>query len=61
MTRSDGLTATVADFETGQGFILETSSRHLIFHDTMVLLAALLYGAPYAKAIKSGATAKVVN
>jgi hypothetical protein len=42
-------------------YFLETSSRHLIFHGTVVLLAALLYGAPYAKAIKSGATVQVVN
>lgn len=41
--------------------ILELSSRHLIFHGTLVLLIALLYGAPYAKAIKSGAPAQVVN
>jgi hypothetical protein len=33
----------------------------LIFHGAVVLLMALLYGAPYAKAIKSGATAQVVN
>jgi hypothetical protein len=41
--------------------ILEPSSSHLIFHGALVLLIALLYGAPYAKAIKSGATAQVVN
>ena len=41
--------------------ILELSSRHLIFHGTLLLLIALLYGAPYAKAIKSGAPAQVVN
>jgi hypothetical protein len=40
---------------------LETSSSHLIFHGALVLLSALLYGVPYAKAIKSGASAQVVN
>ena len=43
------------------GLILEASSRHLIFHGAEVLLAALLYGAPYANAIKSGSAAQVVN
>jgi len=33
----------------------------LIFHGALVLLIGLLYGAPYAKAIKSGASAQVVN
>lgn len=41
--------------------ILETASRHLIFHGALLLLIALLYGAPYARAIKSGASAQVVN
>jgi hypothetical protein len=41
--------------------ILEASSRHLIFHGAVVLLAALLYGAPDAKAIKSESAAQVVN
>ncbi len=40
---------------------METASRHLIFHGALVLFVALLYGAPYARAIKSGATAQVVN
>lgn len=40
---------------------METASRHLIFHGALVLLMALLYGAPYARAIKSGAKAQVVN
>jgi hypothetical protein len=33
----------------------------LILHGAVVLLAALLYGAPYARAIQSGAAAQVVN
>lgn len=41
--------------------ILDPPSRHLIFHGALVLLIALLYGAPYAKAIKSAATPQVVN
>lgn len=41
--------------------ILESFSSQLIFHGALVLLMALSYGAPYAKAIKSGATAQVVN
>ena len=36
-------------------------SQHLAFHGTIVLLFALLLGAPYAKAIKAGASAQVVN
>lgn len=40
---------------------MDTSSRHLIFHGAVVLLTALLYGAPYARAIRSGAAAQVVN
>ena len=40
---------------------METASHHLIFHGALVLLVALLYGAPYARAIKSGASAQVVN
>jgi hypothetical protein len=44
-----------------QECVLETASRHLIFHGALVLLVALLYGAPYARAIKSGASAQVVN
>lgn len=56
-----GFAAILACYETRLGYFVETSSRHLIFHGTVVLLAALLYGAPYAKAIKAGATAQVVN
>jgi len=36
-------------------------SQHLAFHGTIVLLFALLLGAPYAKAIKSNASAQVVT
>jgi hypothetical protein len=40
---------------------LETTSSHFIFHGAVVLMAALLYGAPYAEAIKSGAIAQLVK
>ena len=40
---------------------MDLCSRHLIFHASIVLLTGLLYGAPYAKAIKRGASAQVVN
>lgn len=36
-------------------------SRHLIFHGAVVLLFGLLLGAPYARAIKAGAAAHIVN
>ena len=34
---------------------------HLVFHGTVVLLFALLLGVPYARAIKSNASAQVVH
>lgn len=37
------------------------SSRHLIFHGAIILLFGLLLGAPYAKSIKAGAAAHIVN
>ncbi|HWW99541.1 hypothetical protein [Collimonas sp.] len=40
---------------------MDLSSRHLAFHAAVVLFIGLLYGAPYAKAIKRGASAQVVN
>lgn len=40
---------------------MPTSTRHLIFHAAIVLLFGLLLGAPYARAIKRGAEAHVVN
>lgn len=40
---------------------MESAARHLVFHAAIVLLLGLAYGAPYAKAIKSGATEQVVN
>lgn len=40
---------------------MPTYARHLIFHAALVLLFGLLLGAPYARAIKRGAAAHVVN
>ncbi len=40
---------------------MPTCARHLIFHAAVVLLFGLLLGAPYARAIKRGAAAQVVN
>lgn len=40
---------------------METVSRHLVLHGSIILLLALLYGAPYARAIKRNADAQVVN
>jgi hypothetical protein len=40
---------------------LEAAAKHLIFHASIVLLLGLLFGAPYAKAIKRNAAAQVVN
>lgn len=40
---------------------MESSSRHLVFHASIVLLLGLLYGAPYARAIKCNAPAHIVN
>lgn len=36
-------------------------SRHLVFHGAVVLLFGLLLGAPYARAIKAGAAAHIIN
>jgi hypothetical protein len=38
-----------------------TASRHLALHGAIVLLFGLLLGAPYARAIKRGAPAHIVN
>lgn len=40
---------------------MSSPSLHLAFHGTVVLLFALLLGAPYARAIKANAPAQVVN
>lgn len=40
---------------------LESSARQLVFHASIVLLLGLLFGAPYAKAIKRKAPAQIVN
>lgn len=40
---------------------MPTCVRHLIFHAAIVLLFGLLLGAPYARSIKRGAAAHVVN
>jgi hypothetical protein len=40
---------------------MNPASQHLAFHGTIVLLFALLLGAPYARAIKSKASVQVVN
>lgn len=40
---------------------MQAYSRYLIFHASVVLLLGLLYGAPYARAIKRGAPAHIVN
>ena len=37
------------------------TAAHLVFHGSVVLLASLLFGAPYARAIKRQADAQVVN
>lgn len=38
-----------------------SAARHLAFHGSIVLLFGLLLGGPYARAIKRGAAAHVVN
>lgn len=38
-----------------------SSSRHLIFHGSVVLLFGILLGAPYAKAINRNAPTHIVN
>lgn len=37
------------------------ASRHLVLHASLILLFGLLLGAPYARAIKAGAPAHIVN
>ena len=38
-----------------------SAARHLVFHGTVVLLFGLMLGGPYARAIKRGAPAHIVN
>jgi hypothetical protein len=40
---------------------METVSRHLVAHGSIVLFAALVFGAPYSSAIKRNADPQVVN
>lgn len=40
---------------------MEPIARHLILHAAIVLLIGLVYGVPYARAIKSGAPANIVH
>ncbi len=40
---------------------MDPSSRYLAFHASVILLIGLLYGAPYARSIKRGAPAHIVN
>ena len=40
---------------------MESVSRQLFLHGSIILFIALLFGAPYAKAIKRNADAQVVN
>ena len=40
---------------------MEPAARHLVFHAAIVLSIGLAYGAPYARAIKSGAPTNVVH
>lgn len=40
---------------------MESSARQLVFHASIVLLLGLLFGAPYARAIKRKAPAQIVN
>jgi hypothetical protein len=40
---------------------METVSRHLVAHGSIILFCALLFGAPYARAIKRNAEPQVVN
>jgi hypothetical protein len=37
------------------------TSTHLVFHGSVILLASLLFGAPYARAIKRQADPQVTN
>lgn len=40
---------------------MEAATRHLVFHGAVVLLLGLLFGAPYARAIKRNAPAQIIN
>jgi len=40
---------------------MEVVSHHLVAHGSIVLFVALLFGAPYARAIKRNADAQVIN
>ena len=40
---------------------MEAPARYLVFHGSIVLLLGLLFGAPYARAIKRNAPAQIVN
>jgi hypothetical protein len=40
---------------------LETAARQLVLHGSVVLLLGLLFGAPYAKAIKNNAPAQIIH
>ena len=51
----------MAGFPPPDRIRMDPSSRHLAFHGAIVLLFGLLLGAPYARAIKRGDAAHVVN
>ena len=40
---------------------METAARQLVLHGAVVLLLGLLFGAPYAKAIKRNAPAQIIH
>lgn len=40
---------------------METAARQLLLHGSVVLLFGLLFGVPYAKAIKRNASAQIIN
>lgn len=40
---------------------METAARQLVLHGSVVLLLGLLFGAPYAKAIKRNAPAQIIH
>jgi hypothetical protein len=44
-----------------RSLVLENAARQLVFHGSVVLLLGLLFGAPYAKAIKRNAPAQIIN
>jgi len=41
--------------------VLSGPARHLVFHGSLVLLFGLCLGAPYARAIRRGASPHIVN